>query len=344
MSAHPDIIQQEPPKESRVSSEYLHDLLFLSQQDFQMKISEYAERHNRSLINEQDENGQTLAHHIAANPAGIIGCNLEIIGTVLKNNPDFSLQDNLGNTPMHSITNICHCDKDAAGMFYAFAEYAAQHQFDFSNLKNNKGRGVLHIAAFTRYGRAQTVASILNLAEKYKCKIDLDALSGNTGTTALFYLLNHCRYEEAKMLIKAGADVTKQGDFAADCPDKDGEPISRQPYHYTLELLSRLRCEGDVRLNPMIESLEEIKIMMESKLSNEVKETAAFDNFIKTLQRPIDEFNCIEETTESHSIAALLSTSLPHSWQASGGATAEKDPSDDNDNTTGSSLCSFSNS
>lgn len=349
------LIKKDTKQQSTVSANYLHDLLFLSPDELQTKIDSYAKENNgANLVNAQDENGQTLAHHIAANPAGLL--NFETVTILLKNNPDFSIRDNEGNTPMHTITSIGYCDKDAAHMFMYFADHAAKTKFDFSSL-NNEGRSVLHMAAIARYGRQKPVEYILNAVNNHNYKIDLDVLS-RSGSTALYYLLNHNRFDEAKMLIEAGASLTQHGDSAAD----------RHPYRYTSQLLRQLYDEQDERLGPMIDSFQKIKTMMEDRLKSspdtanlvEAEEEAALQHFMESLQEDSNELelsaatnliqdedssNFDEKTesphsttkTESSSVSQLLSSSLPKSWGAVSPDKAFKKgltelPSDDKDN------------
>lgn len=331
---------------------FLDTFYLASAEELQLEIDHYAKEHNgENLVNLQDRDGQTLAHHIAANPGGFLDPGL--VSILLKNKPDFSIKDKEGNTPLHIITFICH-HRDAAPIFMDFVQYAAKTQFDFSSL-NNEGLSVLLIASFTAYHNSlrlgpmsnkSTVAYILAAAKKHDCAINLDVPSTETGATALYHLLDKCRFLEAKMLIEAGASLTGQGDAA----------VNKSPYSHLLQMLREFKYEyrGNPRCDQRfviagVAALEEIKEMMDARLKSspdtahlvedvDKKEEEALQHFINSLQEvslmmsnnpePSEEDNSDSDQDEkaasqpltaqtenpSLPIATLLSASLQTSW------------------------------
>src|SRR3972149_7715531 len=75
----------------------------------------------------------------------------------------------------------------------------------------------LHLAAINQYEahfdkniylyRHPNIQYILEAAAKHNLKINLDVFS-RSGSTALYYLINHERFDEARLLIEVGANPT----------------------------------------------------------------------------------------------------------------------------------------
>jgi hypothetical protein len=92
-------------------------------------------------------------------------------------------------------------------IFPTFVEKASKTGFDFSTLNQN-GQSVLHIATRTSYTDPRGFFPRINNVENvFKCASNpgLDVLS-SSGSSALFYAINYCHFNEAKTLLEKGAN------------------------------------------------------------------------------------------------------------------------------------------
>ncbi len=196
---------------TRVTVAFLRGLAHEEADTIQSEIQKFSKEHpdQPNLLNEQDAAGRTVAHYVAERGLQQV---------LFDNDADFSIQDNQGNTPMHVMAYNCH-EKASADIFEDYIHYAAKKGFDFA-LLNHDGLSVLHIAAIEQYQRfpfpaKQNIKYILESAQANDLRINLNVLS-RSGSTALFYLINHCRYQEANLLLDAGVDPAKCGEGADD--------------------------------------------------------------------------------------------------------------------------------
>ena len=248
---------------SRVTADYLKNLSKVSGDEISSEIKKFAEKYNgANLLNEQDVQGCTLAHYVADR-----GLTQKYDGYILdvlaENNVDFSIKNKMGNTPMH-IMAINSEERASAYMFVDFIKYAAKTKFDFAAL-NNQGLSVLHIAAINQYAdtimghfvlrKYENIKYILEAAKENNLSINLNVLS-RSGSTALFYLINHARYDEANLLLDAGADHQLYGDNAA-----DRSPMKQVKEH--LHLLKEMKSDEEgsklKQINEQIKILEALK-------------------------------------------------------------------------------------
>jgi ankyrin repeat protein len=136
--------------------------------------------------------------------------NIPSIFELLFNAPavDFSIQDKNGQTPLHIAADSSPDRTTCKFTFPAFVRAAAANGFNFSTL-DYQGKGVIHIAASSTYDdrSRNSIEDLLTFAPK----IDVDLLSGSSGSTALFYAINLMRIKEAHALLDARANPTLCG-------------------------------------------------------------------------------------------------------------------------------------
>ncbi len=216
---------------------------------------------NPSLITEQDEDGLTLLHHAVQ-----IGCimgssNASKILNVLFNTQsiNFTIKDNLGNTPVHVAALCCKDRVTCQFIFPTIVKEAVKHGFDFSTLGEH-GQSVLQIATIVSYtdprglfGRINNVKNVLDNAPNP----GLNALS-TSGSTAFFYAVNHCHFAEAKALLQANANPMLFG-------SKDRDPFAMIETHLKIftEYLSKDEyADKHEYIQTLIGQLNELKQMM----------------------------------------------------------------------------------
>ncbi|MDX1838599.1 hypothetical protein DIZ81_11575 [Legionella taurinensis] len=166
---------------------------------------------NPNLINEQDEDGLTLLHHAAqiGNYMGSTSAS-KILDVLFANeNLDFTIKDKAGNTAVHVAAWCCEDRVTCQYVFPSFVTEAAKRGFDFATL-SQQGQTVLHIATRTSYtsrtGRINNVDNVINNA----ANPGINALS-SSGSTALYYAINHLHFDEAYSLLAAGANPLVYG-------------------------------------------------------------------------------------------------------------------------------------
>lgn len=211
-----------------------------------------------SLITKQDENGMTLLHHAAPIGAIMGSTSAGEIFNVLFNAPgiDFTIKDNAENTPVHVAALYCEDRVTCQYVFPAFVKEATKHEFDFSTL-GQQGQSVLHIATRTSYtdprgffGRINNVKNVIdNTATP-----GLDVLS-SSGSTAFYYAVNHCHFDEAKALLDAGADPMLFG-------SKDRNPLAMIEEHlktFNEDLTQDEYADSHENIKCLIDQLNELK-------------------------------------------------------------------------------------
>lgn len=184
---------------------------------------------NPGIIHEKDKKQQTLLHH-AANLGYTLDSNRAgLIHYLLFNMPNinFNSRDENGDTPLHiAVKN----SKDLVTCKYIFPNFlkaVAHSKFDFETL-NNEGHAILHIAARISYedhftGRINNIEQVLRSAPQ----IPLNTLS-SSGTTALYYAINHLYLPETRSLLAAGADPTI---FGKDDSGQERNPLTMIDQH-----------------------------------------------------------------------------------------------------------------
>lgn len=203
------------------------------------------------LITEQDEDGLTLLHHAAQVGRIRNSTGASEILNVLFNTPglDFTIKDNAQNTAVHVAALSCKDRVTCQYVFPTLVKEASKRGFDFSML-GQQGQSVLHIATRTsciNFGnRINNVKNVLNNATDP----GLDVLS-SSGSTAFFYAVNHCYFDEAKTLLVAGADPMLFG-------SEDRDPFAMIEEH--LKVFSEtLSQDEDKEIKNLIDQLDELK-------------------------------------------------------------------------------------
>lgn len=164
------------------------------------------------LITKQDETGRTLLHHaakIALTKGSIEGVK---ILNILFNAPglDLSIKDNKGNTPVHVVALCCSDKLTSQYVFHNFLQAAEKCKFDFSMLGED-GKSVLQIATIkSTYMEPDKILGRINNTSKVLRHVTHPGLNvlSRSGATAFFYAVKRCYFEEATMLLEAGADPT----------------------------------------------------------------------------------------------------------------------------------------
>lgn len=182
---------------------------------------------NPNLINEQDEDGQSLLHH-AARLGTILGqASINTILNVLFKEPgiNFNLKDNNGDTPLHIAALYCVDRVTCQYVFPTLVRKAASSNFDFSTLGQH-GKSVLQIATTTTYSdhHGRTINNVQNVLGNTDDP-GINTLS-SSGSTAFFYAVNQCRFTEANALLDAGANPLL-------CGSKERDPLAQLKEHLT---------------------------------------------------------------------------------------------------------------
>ena len=168
-----------------------------------------------------DERGSTLLHHAATIGSGIFSNkNKEQITTflsVLLKAPGncLSVKDASGNTPLHIVMRRPD-SKFTKIILPLFIQAAVDLDFDFSTL-DSSGRTVLQVAVQAVDSDVK-IEKLWEIAKKAST-FDVNTLSG-LGVTAFFYAIERSNYIAAHMLLKIGADPTKQVPLALDIHEK----------------------------------------------------------------------------------------------------------------------------
>jgi|GEM_PF-6463845 FOG: Ankyrin repeat len=246
---------------------------------------------NPQVVNEQDENGNTLLHHAALIGRKRGSWSAGEILNVLFTSPhlDFTVKNNDGNTPLHVAALSCDERTTCQFVFPALVKEASNRGFDFSILGGKSGQTVLHIATRTSYtdprgvfGRINNVKNVLDNASQP----GLDTLS-TSGSTAFYYAINFCHFAEAKSLLEAGANpilfgseqrnpVSMLEEHIACLKDILSKPEEEPGYHekakYFLQKVNEIKV--DMKKNPQTRSHAEIR--KNSYLLAQAKRTNTF--------------------------------------------------------------------
>lgn len=244
------------PKPTRSEKE------FKTKSEYFEFISRYADetyialRSNPGIIHERDENGKTLLHH-AAMIGLITGSHYSsLIHNLLFEMPgiDFTKKDLEGNTPVHIAANYGRDRQTHLSVFKRYALAAKEHGFNFSTL-NNAGQAVIHIVTRELY-----YDYIFGLRSNLGWLIDnipglnLDVLS-SSGSSALFYAINHLHLEQATFLLDHKADPTQYRSEERNPLREVNKQIASLKF-----ALGESKSEGDnARIKVFIEEAEKIQ-------------------------------------------------------------------------------------
>ncbi|MET3106201.1 ankyrin repeat protein [Oxalobacteraceae bacterium GrIS 2.11] len=172
-------------------------------------------RKHPERLNEQDERGMTILHHSASIGIMMGSNSASLIHQLLFNADgiDFTIKDENGNTPVHIAGCYAEDRVTCDYIFPNFVRKAISLGFDCTT-RGVKGLTILHLSALNAYtdswfrGRRENLSHILAILKENKIpnlKAVLDTLS-DSGSTALYYCVNHLLLKEARELLEAGAD------------------------------------------------------------------------------------------------------------------------------------------
>lgn len=166
-----------------------------------------------SLVNKQDENGDTLLHHLAK---GGLMCGrttlVPLLNTLFSFHPNTHIFNRDDLTPLHIAAKCCH---ERVSVYFVFPEilkYALQNKFN-PNPANKNGITPLHIASTKTYtyGYYEIKSPIGVLTDRHFIPdptiIDWNAKTIH-GQTPLHWAVLSVNYENTTLLIQSGVDVT----------------------------------------------------------------------------------------------------------------------------------------
>lgn len=214
------------------------------------------------LIIEKDEKQQTLFHHAARIGHEMDSNSASLIHFLLFNSPhiNFNTQDKNGNTPLHVAALNCTEPTTCKYVFPNYLKTAFITESDFEIL-NKQGQSILHIAARTTFENINNVEQVINCVPN----IPLNTLS-SSGSTALYYALNHLRLKEARTLLENGANPKI---FGVDSEGQDRNPLTMINQH--LERINSKIENPDVK-NEEDNSLDQIEILYLIEMKKELSQ------------------------------------------------------------------------
>ncbi len=171
---------------------------------------------NPFILNQQDEEGQTLLHHLAEFSRGH-SSEINIITSLAADAVDLKITDHNGDTPLHIVAKDEEGYRSpvSAELFALYVRLALNDlAFDFNQLNVN-GKGILHnvILSLTRGSGRQKFNKIVSLPQN---RIDMNLLT-TSGSTAFFYAVDRLCLDAAQSLLDHNADPTKCGNVDR-CP------------------------------------------------------------------------------------------------------------------------------
>lgn len=163
--------------------------------------------YNPALLSSKDENGMTVAHHVAEIGLSMEGSEACRIIFILFNSPglELNIKDNFGNTAIHHAAIYATNYVNFEYVFPAFLREAEKRKFNFS-FTNLDGETVLHLVTKLPY-----INFLLNRKSNIQTMLKIVANPGLnilsfSGKSPLFCAIELGFYDEAKTLLEAGAD------------------------------------------------------------------------------------------------------------------------------------------
>lgn len=187
-------------------SKYFSDLCYCSDRlDKALKADTF-------LVNKQDENGDTLLHHLAKGGLMFKETTLRPLFNILFSHHPNTLVFNRDDlTPLHIAAECCH---DKVSVYFVFPEilkYSVQNKFN-PNPANKNGITPHHIASTKTYtyGYYEIKSPIGVFADKHFIP-DPSIIDWNAktmyGQTPLHWAVLSGNYENTTVLIQSGVDV-----------------------------------------------------------------------------------------------------------------------------------------
>lgn len=167
-------------------------------------------RANPAILKQQDENGDTLAHHLASCGEGKSSARADKCVWPLFSIPgvDLSLCNNEGDTAVHTAARSAANDVNRAVVLPMFLRAARRADFDFF-AKGKDGLTVLQILAKTT-SQGATKSGVEIFLERIG-PATIDALSDEGGTAFCYAIRSRQPSAVVQALVKAGADLTLRG-------------------------------------------------------------------------------------------------------------------------------------
>ncbi len=216
----------------------LKDLASAEEDEFEAKLKTFIGKHGG--INTQDKQGNTLAHRMTF--SGHVYDFYKKIDIMFQYNPDFTIANKEGMTPMH-LAAVWNRKRYQYQIFRQYVAYAAKKQFDFAAL-DGSGKAVLHYAAYI-ISEQCNIKIIIDAVKEHNLKTDYNVISAS-GKTTLFYLINHQRFYEAKLLLQEGARPA-------------GNVKDSAEYAEAQKLLAQLKEEQNELCGGLLKDIEEEK-------------------------------------------------------------------------------------
>lgn len=219
-----------------------------------VKLYYYLRKYHEK-INEQDKEGNTILHHVVSNLCfNGKTTTYEFFDVIFSTKGlNMDIQNKNGMTVLHLCGYLCQNNlKDAHIIIHELIKNAVDLKTNFE-LLDNHGQSLIHyISRSYKTSSIFQISLLPHVIDIIKEHFDINVLS-SSGSTALFYSLNHCLLDSAEALIEAGADVKKYGNS------------ERKPINQINEYLKRFKDEGyenNKRAIYLIEKLEKIKKMI----------------------------------------------------------------------------------
>lgn len=169
---------------------------------------------NPSLINERDENGQTLLFYPVVAARYLSKRCIQWVMDILTSVPilELEIKDHNGDTCVHWTTKYCtekfenteNHDREEDHLIFNYVftplvKLAKKRHFCFEVSLNNQGMSLLHIAADLPSEKPNAVSSLLNLLIGSRNYDFYDLLSGEN-YSALYYAVKHAHLEKINRL------------------------------------------------------------------------------------------------------------------------------------------------
>ncbi len=172
-------------------------LTFMTEDNLKAEL----QRSPSSLFSRKFENDDTILHFLATLGTTRGSTSIARILELLLPRAtldDFQQKNAYGDTPLHRVISLGNNRVTREYLIPAFIQRAIELNYDFS-LQNNLGLTVIHLAAINDH------PEILSFLLQYPQLISIIDMSTASGSSALFYAINHEKFTQINILLDAGA-------------------------------------------------------------------------------------------------------------------------------------------